>query len=234
MALPKIQQPLFNLTVPSTKKQVQFRPFTVKEEKILLMAQESKDVEQIVLAIKQIINNCIENIDVDALAMFDMEYILIHLRAQSVGNEIEFKIKDPETEETIEMVLDINDIKIKENPKHTNLIKIDEDFYIKMLYPKLDALKKIQGVEEKDRQSAMFNMMIDCIDSIVQGEEVFRLKDFSKKEVDDFTDSLSAIHVNLIKEFFDTMPTLRYEKEYTRGNGTKKTFVAEGMETFFI
>ena len=93
MALPKIQSPLFDLTIPSTKKKVQFRPFTVKEEKILLVAQESKDINQIVLAIKQIINNCVEGVSVDDLAMFDMEYVLIHLRAQSVGSEIEFKIK---------------------------------------------------------------------------------------------------------------------------------------------
>jgi hypothetical protein len=234
MALPKIQSPLFDLTVPSTKKKVQFRPFTVKEEKILLVAQESKEAGQIILAIKQIINNCIEGINVDELAMFDMEYILIHLRAQSVSNEIEFKIKDPETEEVIEMVLDINDIKLKEHENHTNLIKVDEEFYLKMRYPKLDMLKKLEGVEEKDRQMVMFDIMIDCIDSVIQGEEVYQLKDFSKKEVDEFVEGLTSKHIGMIKEFIDTIPVLRYEKEYTRADGTKKTFVAEGTETFFI
>lgn len=234
MALPKIQQPLFNLTIPSTKKQVQFRPFTVKEEKILLMAQESKDIDQIILSIKQIINNCIEDINVDELALFDMEYILIHLRAQSVGNEIEFKIKDPETEEQIEMVLDINDIKIKEDDTHDPLIKMDEDFYIKMSYPKIDSLKKLQKVEEKDRQIAMFDMMIDCIDSVIEGEEVHKLKDSTKDEVNDFINSLGGSHINMIKKFFDTIPTLRYEKDYVRSDGVTKKFVAEGTETFFI
>jgi hypothetical protein len=234
MALPKIQAPLFDLTVPSTKKKVKFRPFTVKEEKILLIAQESKDIDQIILAIKQIINNCIEGIDVESLATFDMEYILIHLRAQSVGNEIEFKIKDPETEEAIEMSLDINDIKLHENKDHNPLIQISDDFYIKMRYPKLDMLKTLQNIEEKDKQIAMFNMMIECIDSVIQGEEVYQLKDFSKQEVDEFIESLTSQHVNMIKEFFDTMPVLRYEKEYKRSDGTTKTFVAEGTETFFI
>lgn len=234
MALPKIQAPLFNLTIPSTKKKVKFRPFTVKEEKILLIAQESKEIDQVILSIKQIINNCIEGINVEELAMFDMEYILINLRAQSVGNKIEFKIKDPDTEETIEMTLDINDIKLKEDPDHNPLIQIDKDFYIKMNYPKLDMLKQLKNVEEKDRQIAMFNMMMGCIDSVIQGEEIYQLKDFSKKEIDEFLESLTSNHVGMIKKFFDTIPVLRYEKEYVRKDGTKKKFVAEGTETFFI
>lgn len=234
MALPKIQQPLFELTVPSTNKKVKYRPFTVKEEKILLIAQESKDTDQIILAIKQIINNCIEGINVDKLAMFDMEYILINLRAKSVGNEIEFKIKDPETEEIIELVLDTDNIKMIKDKNHSNVIKISDDISLVMRYPRIDQLSLIAKTEEGKRNEMLFDLMIGCIESIVEGEEVYNLVDFTKEEVNEFVNSLSTAHISDMKKFFDTMPVLKYETKYTRADGTEKTFIAQGTETFFI
>jgi len=234
MALPKIQQPLFELKLPSTGKKVKFRPFTVREEKILLIAQESSDIDQVILSIKQIVNNCVEGVNVDQIAMFDLEYLLINLRARSVSNEIEFKIKDPETEETIELSLDINDVEIKKNKDHTNVIKITNDVSMTMAYPKIDQIRMLKDATEENKNDILFKMMVSCIDSVVDGEEVMRLKDFSEEEVDEFIDSLSTKHIGDIKKFFDTMPTLRYEKEYVREDGVKKKFVAEGTETFFI
>lgn len=233
MPLPKIQQPLFELTIPSTGKKIQYKPFTVKEEKILLIAQESKDLDQIITAINQIITNCIEDIDVDDLAMFDLEYLLINLRSKSVGNEVEFKIKDPDTEEVVELSIDLNDIEIKKDEKHNKIIKVNDDISMVMQYPKLNQLKALNG-EEENQEQALFDVMIGCIDSIVEGEEVYKLKDFTKKEVDEFVESLSTSHIQNIKTFFETMPKLRYEKKYTLQDGTEKTFVAEGTETFFI
>jgi hypothetical protein len=234
MPLPKIQQPLFELTIPSTEKKVKYRPFTVKEEKILLIAQESKDLEQIIISIKQIINNCIEGIDVSELAMFDLEYILINLRARSVGNEIEFKIKDPETDEDVDLVLDIDDIQVKKDPDHNKLIPISDDLIMSMKYPKIDQIIALKDSNEENESEMLFDLMMGCIESIVEGEQVYQLKDFTEKEVSEFLDSLTSAHVQKVKEFFDTMPVLRYEKKYKRKDGTEKTFVAEGTETFFI
>lgn len=234
MGLPKIQQPLFELTVPSTEKKVQFRPFTVKEEKILLIAQESKDIDQVILAIKQIVSNCVEGVDVDELAMFDLEYMLINIRAKSVSNEIEFAIKDPDTDERIEMSLNIEDIQIKKDPKHNKIIKINDDVALEMTYPRIDQLKTLAQSDEDTKEMVLFEMMVGCIKSVVSGDQVYKLSDFSKTEVDEFIESLSSKNVEDMKQFFDTMPVLKYEKKYKLKDGTEKTFVAEGTETFFI
>jgi len=234
MGLPKIQQPLFELTIPSTDKKVKFRPFTVKEEKILLIAQESKDIEQVILAIKQIVGNCVQDIDVDQLAMFDLEYMLINIRAKSVSNEIEFAIKDPETEEKIEMALNIEDIQIKRDPNHNKLIKINDDVTIEMTYPRIDQLKNLAEASDDTRDTVLFDMMMGCIKSVVSGDQVYNLSDFGEQDVDEFVGSLSSSNIASIKAFFDTMPMLRYEKKYHVSDGTEKTFVAEGTETFFI
>lgn len=231
MALPKIDLPLFEITLPSTGKKVKYRPFTVKEEKILLIAQESKDQRQIVLAIKQIISNCLTGVDVDSLAVFDLQYLLLNIRAKSVNNEITFNITDPDTNESIELSFDINTIEIKKDPLHNRLIKVTEDISINMVYPNTDTLESIAADAES---KPMFEIISHCIDSVIQGDVVYKLKDFSKKEVDDFVESLSSDVIVRIKEFFDTMPVLRYEKKYKNKNGVEKTFVIEGMETFFI
>ena len=235
MPLPKIQQPLFDLTIPSTNKKVKFRPFTVKEEKILLIAQESKDLSQIILAIKQIINNCIEGINVDKLSTFDVEYILLKIRSVSVGNEIEVSFIDNETEEKIELTIDINEIEIKRFEEHNKLIKVDDNVSLNMTYPKvndLDFLK--EDISEKERQEKLFNVMVSCIDQVVNGEEVFSTSDFSQEEIDEFVNSLSGGVIKEIKTFFETMPKVRIEKLYKVKSGATKTFVVEGMETFFM
>ena len=234
MPLPKIQQPLFDITVPSTEKKVKFRPFTVKEEKILLIAQESRELDEIINSIKQIVNNCVEDIDVDKLAMFDLEYLLINLRAKSVSNEVEFKIRDPDTDEEIDLSLDISDICMKKDPDHTKVIQISDNVHVMMRYPKIDQLKDLGSSTEQNQSELLFDMMMGCIESVVEGEEVYQLKDFSQQEIDDFLNSLTTKHIEMIKAFFDTMPVLRYEKKYKRKDGTEKTFVAEGTETFFI
>lgn len=233
MALPKIQQPLFEITVPSTKKKVKYRPFTVKEEKILLIAQESKDISQIILSIKQIIGNCIADIDVEKLAMFDMEYILLNLRARSVSDLIEFKIKDSETEEEIELAIDIDEIEIKEFDGHTKTLVLSDDITLGMKYPHIDQLSALSG-EDVNVEQAKFDMMLGCIDTVVQGEEVYKLSDFTDEEVEEFVDSFNSEHIKKLKHFFETMPVMKFEKEYTRKDGTTRKFVAQGTETFFI
>lgn len=234
MPLPKIDQPLFEMTIPSTNKKVKYRPFTVKEEKILLIAQESKDMEQVILAIKQIITNCLVNVDPDSLAVFDLEYIMLKLRAKAVNNEIEFTVKDPDTEEEVTITLDINDIEIVRDPKHSDVINATDDIAIKMKYPTIDYLASMGNQEGKDEAQVMFNIITECIDAIVQGDTVYQIKDFTQEEVNDFVDGLSSSIINEIKQFFETMPQMKYEHKYVNKNGDEKTFVAKGTETFFI
>lgn len=232
MGLPKIDLPLFDIKIPSTGKKVKYRPFTVKEEKILLIAQESKDIDQIILAIKQIINNCVSTVDVDELAMFDLEYLLINIRAQSVNNEFQFSITDPDTKERVDLTVDIGEINIHKHEGHSNLIELDNDVHLNMRYPSINELSSI--IKSKNNFENLFNIMIDCIKNVIEGDSVLNLKDFSDEEVTEFVNSFTNKHVDQIKNFFETMPALRYEAKYKNSNGDDKTFVIEGMETFFI
>ena len=234
MGLPKIEHPLFELEVPSTRKKVKYRPFTVKEEKILLIAQESEDLEQMLLAIKQIIGNCVTGIDVDDLATFDMEYILLKLRTVSVGNEIDITFVDEETQEQVEFKINTDDIEIKRYQTHKQLIQVDQNITLKLAYPKMNSLDFLrEDLSDEDRQEKLFNVMMGSIDQVISGEEIYKIKDFSQAEVDDFINSLSTKTIKEIKEFFETMPRIRIEKEYEVAD-KKKTFIVEGTETFFV
>lgn len=234
MGLPKIEHPLFELEVPSTRKKVKYRPFTVKEEKILLIAQESEDLEQMLLAIKQIIGNCVTGIDVDDLATFDMEYILLKLRTVSVGNEIDIAFVDEETQEQVEFKINTDDIEIMRYQTHKQLIQVDQNISLKLSYPKMNSLDFLrEDLSDEDRQEKLFNVMMGSIDQVISGEEIYKIKDFSQAEVDDFINSLSTKTIKEIKEFFETMPRIRIEKEYEVAD-KKKTFIVEGTETFFV
>lgn len=231
MGLPKIDLPLFELEVPSTGKKVKYRPFTVKEEKILLIAQESKDPKQIFLAIKQILTNCLQGTDVEKLAIFDLEYILLNIRAKSVNNEISFSIKDPDTEEKVDLTINIDDIQIVKFPDHNKIIKVNDDIMIEMRYPSISYLESLKdGQSESD---SLNSIMKECINSISDGDQSYKLADFSEAEVEDFIESLSSVIVAQIKKFFDTIPVMKYETTYTDKTGKTKTFVAQGVETFF-
>lgn len=236
MPLPKIDQPLFELTVPSNKDKIKFRPFTVKEEKILLIAQESKEMQQAILAIKQILTNCIQDYDIDKLAVFDLEYILMQIRAKAINDLLKFKVTDPETDESVELELNVNDIEIIRDESHNNKISISDDILIVMGYPTIDFLVELQSNEEnkRDEGAALFDLMRICIQSVVEGDNVYKLKDFTEKEVNDFIDSLNSTVLSQVKQFFDTIPKMKYEKKYVTKDGKEKTFVAEGTETFFI
>jgi hypothetical protein len=235
MGLPKISQPLFPITVPSTGQETNFRPFTVKEEKILLVAQESQDADQLILAIRQIIQNCVQDVDVDTLAMFDIEYIMLKIRGQSVNNVIEFTIKDPETEENVEISFDINDIEVKKSEEHTNIINLSENHKLIMRYATINELKSLAGLSEEKASEGLFEVMVNCIDSLVEGEDtVYKLSDFSEAEVTEFIESLTSSTVTEIRKFFETTPALRIECPYTNSKGNDKTFVVEGLQSFFI
>jgi hypothetical protein len=233
MALPKIDLPLYQCELPSTGKKIRYRPFTVKEEKILLTAQESKETGQIILAIKQILNNCLPDVDVSQLSVFDIEYMLIQLRSRSVDNMTEFEVTDPETEEKVKLQLNLSDVKIRRDENHTNKIKISDEYALFLRYPTID---QFEALLEKEEQSAedSYNVMISCLDKLASKDEVYKFSDFPKKEVDEFVESLQGDTIKSIKTFFDTMPKVRHEIPYTNSRGNKKTFVLEGTQTFFI
>ena len=234
MNLPKIDQPLFELTIPTSGQTVSFRPYTVKEEKILLIAQESKDIDQIILSTKQVISNCFEGVNVDELSMFDIEYMMLKVRAQSVNNMVEFKIQDPDTKEEIELSLDLNDIEIKKDPNHNRLIKLNDTISVYMNYPMYDSVTAITDAAEKDRKVILFDAMMNSIGQIIDGEEVFQAKHVPKEELKAFIENIPSPKIKEFKEFFETTPKLRFEIPYTNSNGDKKTFVSEGLKSFFL
>ena len=233
MGLPKIEMPLFETKLFSTGKIVKFRPFTVKEEKILLIAQEANDVDQTLLAIRQIIGNCVYDLDVEELPMFDMEYLMLQLRAKSVNNVITFNITDPDTQKPVEIELDLDTINLTFDDRHSKEITIKDDMHLMMRYPRINEVSLFKGYED-DEVNTLFNIMISCIDCVVVGDTISRMEDFTPQEIQDFVDSFPGSVVEELKLFFETIPVLRYEAKYINANGDEKTLVLEGMETFFI
>ena len=232
MSLPKIEHPLFDVTIPSTGEKVKFRPFTVKEEKILLIAQQSEDSEQVVNSIKQIVNNCVQGIDVDKLAMFDLEFIILSLRSKSVNNVIDFSVIDPETEERVNLSLNLDLVKVVYDEKHDKNIKIDDKSVFTMRYPSINELKDI--IDEPDNEEIIFKALVSCVDKLFYGDQVYDMKSYSYEERSEFVESLDSSVLEKMKVFFETMPKIRHEIDYTNANGNKKKFVIEGLDNFFI
>lgn len=234
MALPKIDLPIFELTLPSTGEKVKYRGFTVKEEKILLVAQESKDPEQEVLASKQVVNNCLIDKDISELAMFDLEYVLLILRSKSVDNTITFNIKDPDTEESVTLELDIDEgLSLTRDPEHTNEVKINDEYTLFLKYPTIDQFISIIQMNQDDPLVNYF-IMTSCLDKLASEDEVHHFKDYSGEDIDAFMENVQGDVLKKIQKFFETMPKLRHEMKYTNNEGTEKTFVIEGMRSFFI
>lgn len=233
MTLPKIDLPIFEMTLPSNGKKVKYRPFTVKEEKILLVAQESGEAEQQILGARQIVNNCLVDEDVSNLPMFDLEYILLLLRARSVDNNIQFSIKDPDTEETVLLDLDIDEVKISRDDNHSNEVRINDEYMLYLRYPSIDEFISIINMNPDDPLVNYF-IMISCLDKIASEDEVYLFKDYTNEQIDEFMENMSGDVLKGIQMFFETMPKLRHELKYKNKNGDDKTFVIEGMRTFFI
>ena len=234
MPLPKIDQPLFELTIPSTKQKVKYRPFSVKEEKILLIARESGELDQVLLAIQQVVQNCIQDeIDVEKLATFDLEYIILNIRGKAVNDELEFEVNDPEEDgKKIKLTFNINDIEIARIDEHETKLDLNEDYFLFMRYPTIAELTLIT----KGSSATSFDMMTSCIDKLVtkDGETFYKMTDFTVEEVNDFVESLSSTAINKIQTFFTTLPAMRMECPYVNSNGEDKKFVIEGVQTFFM
>lgn len=231
MGLPKLDQPLFPITIPSTNKKTTFRPFTVKEEKILLIAQESKDTDHLTVAIKQLIENCVSGVKVDALTVFDLEYLLLKIRAKSADNIVKFSFVDDETEEKVLVELDLDKIEVQKNPKHNKVLDLTDNIKLVMKYPDISFISKQKEYPTESEKA--FAIMTSCIDSVVQGEEVYKMNDFSEEDQQEFIESLNGSALSKIREFFETMPKVRHVHKYKNKDGKDKTYVVEGLESFF-
>lgn len=233
MALPKISYPIFELNLPSTKQPVKYRPFLVKEEKILLTAQISGDPQDIVNSIKQVINNCIitEGIDVDRITTFDLEYLFIKIRAKSVNNIISLAYKDLEDDKRYEVEVDLDKIEIKEDPAHTNKIDLGNGLGLIMSYPSAELSSTIKNMEEE--MDIFFEVLKSCIDSVYDEERVYPAKEQSREELDEFVQTLSVQAFQKIQEFFNTMPKLYYEVKYVNSLGNEKVIPLTNLNDFF-
>lgn len=220
------------LELPSTGEKINFRPMTVKEEKILLVGQEANDPTQEILAAKQVVNNCLINKDVSELAMFDLEYVLLVLRSRSVNNIVNFSVTDPETNESVPVELNLDDVTIKRYDDHTNEVKINDDYRLFMKYPTIDEFVALSTLDTKDPLTD-YIMLCSCIDYIASEDEVHYFKDYSQEEINAFLDDLSGDVIKGITHFFETMPRMKHEIKYINKNGNEKTLNIEGMRSFF-
>ena len=238
MSLPKINVPEYSLVVPSTDEEIKFRPFLVKEEKLLLIAQETSDEKALYNAIKNLIKNCcFEKIDIDKLPLFDVEYIFLQIRAKSVGEIAEIKVICPDDGETeVEVKVDLTEIQVHMDEKHNTKIELTDNIGIVMSYPNLASIllkKKVQDKEESASEQ-MFSMIQDCMLLIWKGEETFDAIDYTDKDKRDFLDSLNHNQFEKIQQFFETMPTVKHEVEVTNPNTKVVSKVElEGMNSFF-
>jgi hypothetical protein len=237
MPLPKIATPTYELELPSTKQKIKFRPFLVKEEKLLVLALESEDTKHITTAIKTVIKNCISTrgIKVEELPTFDIEFLFLNIRGKSVGEEVEVNIIAPDDGETsITVKIDLEDIKVKENEEHDKQIRIDDSLMMEMKYPSLDQFIKNNFDFEDSSVDKSFELIATCIDKIYNEEEVWSTADVSKKEVIEFLEQMSSAQFKQIEKFFETMPRLSHTVEVKNPvTKVKSTVVLEGLSSFF-
>jgi len=238
MPLPKIAAPTYELELPSTGETIQYRPFLVKEEKLLVIALESEDTKQITTAIKTVIKNCIltKNIKVEALPTFDIEYLFLNIRGKSVGEELEVNIFCPDDGETqVSVKINLDDIQVQRNENHTNKIKVDSTIMMEMKYPSLEQfIKSNFDFNDKNAMDQSFELIASCIDKIYTEDEVWSTADVSKKEVNDFLESMNSSQFKEIEKFFETMPKLSHTiKVKNPVTEIESEVVLEGLASFF-
>jgi hypothetical protein len=236
MALPKLNTPTYELEIPSTDEKIQYRPFLVKEEKILMMALETKDNAQIVNAVKDIVNECTFNkMNISNMPMFDTEFIFLQIRSKSVGEISKLKLLCPDDEKTYaDIELDLNEVKVQVGDDHTNKIKLTDDMGIIMTYPSIDSFAD-SGIQDINA-SNMIDVIGSCILQIYEqkGEKVYEAKDQTKKELNEFIEQLNTKQFQDVQKFFDTMPRLKHTIKI-KNPKTKKTseVTLSGLNDFF-
>lgn len=237
MPLPTIATPTYELELPSTKKTIKYRPFLVKEEKLLVLALETEDQKEITNAVKSVIKNCIQTrgIKVETLPTFDIEYLFLNIRGKSVGEEVEVNIVAPDDGVTqIPVTIDIDDIKVSENPEHSKQIKLNDELMMEMRYPSLDQFIKNNFDINDSNFDQSFELIASCVDKIYSEEEVWSTDDVSKKEVMEFLEQMNSIQFKDIEKFFETMPKLSHTLKVTNPKTkVESEVVLEGLSSFF-
>jgi hypothetical protein len=242
--LPKLDVPIYTVKLVSTGKDVRIRPFLVKEQKLFLMASESEDSKETINTIKQVLKNCIiDEVDVDSLPTFDLEYLFMNLRARSVEEVVNLKykcnntIKDEKGEDKIcngSADYDVNLLEIEptKHEGHTNKFMLNEKIGICLTYPTFEMVQKYEQMEEND---IMVNILIDCIDYLYDDSQIYYAKDSSRKELEDFVDSMQQKDLEKIKEFFDSMPELKKDIHFHCPKcGYEEDITVRGMQNFFV
>ena len=238
MPLPTIVTPTYELELPSTGKKVKYRPFLVKEEKLLALALETENTKDISTAIKTVLKSCIQSrgVKVENLPTFDIEYLFLNIRGKSVGEDIEVNLISPDDEVTeVPVTINIDDIKIQKSEDHNKKVKLDDTLMMEMKYPSLDQFIQSNfdfGDEVSMDQS--FDLIASCIDKIYNEEEVWSTADCTKKEVKDFLEQMNSLQFKEIEKFFETMPKLSHSVTFTNPKTkVESTVVLEGLSSFF-
>ena len=240
MPLPKIATPSYELELPSTGKTIQYRPFLVKEEKLLVIALESEDTKQITNAIKAVIRSCVltKGIKVETLPTFDIEYLFLNIRGKSVGEDIDVKLTCPDDNETeVSVNVNLDDIQVEKPEGHSNRIKLDKNLMMELKYPSLNEFIKNNfdpNDTTKNPMEQSFELIGSCISKIYNEDEVWAASDCSKKEISDFLDSMNSTQFKEVEKFFETMPRLTHTiKVVNPKTKVESDVVLEGLASFF-
>ena len=238
MPLPKINTPTYELVLPSSGKKIKYRPFLVREEKILIMALETEDVKQITDSVIQILNSCIltKGVDITKLATFDIEYLFLNVRSKSVGETVEILLTCPDDDKTtVPTSIDIDSIKIKKDRKHKDTIKLDDNLSLKLKYPSMQQfIENNFEASDKNEVSNTLDMIVSCMDVIFNEEESWPASESTKQELEDFVDQLNTKQFKMIENFFATMPKLTHTvKVKNPKTNVESTIVLEGLAAFF-
>ena len=239
MPLPKINTPTYELTLPSNNKKIKYRPFLVREEKILILALESSDAKQISSSIVEIMSDCIEtkNVDITKLPSFDIEYLFLNIRAKSVGETVDVIITCPDDNKTtVEATINIDDIKVKKTKGHKNVVKLDDTYSMKLKYPSMQQFidANFDSEQELNSVSQSLQMLSTCIDMIYDNEESWDAADNSPEELNEFIEQLNTKQFKEVETFFETMPKLEHIVEVTNPKTGKPSKVKlEGLASFF-
>ena len=239
MPLPTISTPTYELTLPSSGKKIKYRPFLVREEKVLIMALESEDTKQITNSVIDILNSCIlsKGIKLETLATFDIEYLFLNIRSKSVGETIDVNIVCPDDNKTqVAVTVDVDSIKIKKDRKHKNVIKLDDNLSLKLKYPSMTQFidSNFESKIDESEVKSTLDMIISCIDVIFNEEESWPASESTPKELEDFIDQLNTKQFKLIEDFFATMPKLTHTIKVKNPNtDVVSDYTISGLQSFF-
>ena len=238
MPLPKIATPTYSMVLPSLEKEINYRPFLVKEEKLLVLALESEDTKQITQAIKAVLKKCVltKGIKIEALPTFDIEYLFLNIRGKSVGESLDVNIICPDDEKTtVKVVIDLDDIKVNKTEGHSNKVELDKNLMMELKYPSLEEfIKSNFDFKDENAMDQSFKLIASCVDKIYTDEEVWAAGDCTKKEITEFLESMNSSQFKKIEEFFTTMPKLSHTIKVKNPNTkVENEVVLEGLASFF-